>query len=222
MENKLIKPIIKVHTTKYRKIDLPERMSLDLAEFVGMHFGDGGIHVRKRKSYTINYSFNIKEIQLITDFKSLFQRLFGINIKQYERNNALEFYCCSKMLAYFLNQNFDAPLGRKDYLKISIIIQNNDEYLKAFLLGLFKTDGCCFIKRVGKYEYPIIKITTKCKDFAEEIKESLNKWGFRAKINVKWGRNYYGYDIVLHGKEQLAKWNKEIIRIKDGAAGTFS
>lgn len=69
-----------------------------------------------------------------------------------------------------------------------------------------------FIKKFGKYEYPVVKITTKCKDFAEEIKDILIQMEFRAKINKKWGRNYYGYDIVLHGKKQCEKWNKEILK----------
>jgi len=211
--------VIKVHTTKYTEIDLPKYMSTELAELVGIHFGDGGIHIRKRKTYVVTYCFNKKEIQLREDLKTLFKKLFNIEIKQYLRNNVVESYCGSKMLAYFLNQNFGAPLGKKDSLKIPTIIKEEKEDLCAFLRGLYRTDGCLFIKKYGKYKYPVIKITTKCKEFAEELTQSLIDLGFRARINVKWGRNYFGYDVVLHGEKQLIKWNNEILKIKNGDAG---
>ena len=83
-----------------------------------------------------------------------------------------------------------------------MIIKKNNFYLKAFMRGLFRTDGCSFIKIFGKYKYPTIKITTKCKAFAEDIKESLILLEFRAKINKKWGRDYYSYDVVLNGERE--------------------
>lgn len=212
---KLIKPELKIKTVAHKKIKMPPTLTPKIAELVGIHFGDGGIHIRKRKSYVTTYTFNLKEKKLIEDTKLWFQQLFGIKLKSFIKGNSIQFYSCSKMLCYFLNENFEVPLGRKDYLKIPSIIKKKEIYLKAFIKGLHRTDGCQFIKKDKGYEYPIIKITTKCKDFAEEIKDSLIQFGFRATINKKQGENYVGYDINLHGKNQYNKWCSEIYPLKN-------
>ena len=221
MSDELTKPLIKVHTTKYREINIPERMNNELAELVGIHFGDGGIHVRKRKTYNVTCSFNVNEVELIEEYKRLMKNLFGLEPKSYLRSNCVEFYCCSKLLAYFLNQNFNAPLGRKENLMIPPIIKLNTEYLQYFLRGLFKTDGCLIKNNSHGKEYPIIKITNKSKEFIEEITSSLIDMGFKAKARSKCNKKYNGYDTILCGFNQLYKWKQEILK-EDGAAGTFN
>lgn len=203
----LTKPKLVVKTTKHREIRIPPRLTLQLAELVGIHFGDGGIHVRKRKSYLVTYTFNAKENALIEDTRSFFKELFDIELKSVSQKNATQFYCSSKMLCYFFHENFGAPLGKKDHLSIPPIIKQDDKYVKAFLKGLFRTDGCLYFTK----GYPIIKITNKCKEFTQEIKYALLEMGFRANVYAKGNKKHEGYDVVLCGHNQLVKWRSEIL-----------
>ncbi len=203
----LIKPKLKTKTTKFKPVNLPSHMSVELAEFLGIHFGDGSIQINKN-TYRIAYCFNIKEIQLIEYTKILFNKLFHRNLKEDQiRNGAIVLSCTSKPLSYFLKENFLLPFGRKNNLTIPNNIKSNSKYIKSFLKGLHWTDGCTYIKTdKNKYFYPIVKITTKCQSFAKEIQQELIKLGFRATLARKVGFNYDGYDVVLHGKKQYAKW----------------
>jgi hypothetical protein len=208
---KLIKPEIKITTTACTQIKIPRVLTPQIAELIGIHFGDGCIHVKKRKSYTVTYTINVKENKLIEDITLWFQQLFNIELKSFVKDNGLHLYTCSKMLCYFLHENFGAPLGKKDFLSIPQIIKEKDIYLKAFLRGLHRTDGCVFIKRDKKYRYPIVKITTKCYNFSIQIQEALILFGFRATINKKVDqRSCIGYDVILHGTKQYQKWISEI------------
>ncbi|MBT4805448.1 hypothetical protein HON71_04715 [Candidatus Woesearchaeota archaeon] len=220
---KLIKPKIKITTKAYTQIKTPKILTPQIAELIGIHFGDGCIHVRKRKSYIVTYTFNVKDNKLIEDTKSWFRELFGIELKSFVKNNGLHLYTCSKMLCYFLHENFGAPLGKKDFLSIPPIIKEKDIYLKAFLRGLHRTDGCVFIKKDKKYRYPIVKITTKCYDFSIQLQKALILFDFRATINKKVDqRGCVGYDVTLHGTKQYQKWISEISdkkKIKSGDTG---
>ena len=218
MKKQLIIPKIQVTTTPYKVINLPTEMSIILAELIGIHFGDGGIHVRKRKSYTVTYCFNSDEVDLLKDVQSWFKQLFDVEIKYITRKHAFELYCCSKMLCLFLNENFGAPLGKKKHLKIPPIIKSDEVYLKAFIRGLHRTDGCSFKRNCNGYEYPVIKITTNCKEFANEIRDSLIVLGFRAYTNERTKSKYEGYDVVLNGVSQYNKWNSDILN-KSGDTG---
>ena len=218
---KLIKPVLVQKTTRFKHVNLPDNLTNDFAELIGIHFGDGNIHV-KESSYRLSYCFNINEKDLIKNTKSLFAKLFEIELKEVQvRNGAILLACHSKPLCYFLKDNFNIPFGKKNNLRIPVNIRSNKEFIKNFLKGLHWTDGSNFIKTDKiKYSYPIVKITTKCKNFAYDIQKELLELGFRATLSEKKGANYHGYDVVLHGKKQYKKWvdeisNKKLIKCGD-------
>ena len=207
---KLIKPNLKIKTTRFKPVNFPPYMSTELAEFIGIHFGDGSIFVKKG-THTISYCFNMKETELIEHTKYIFKNLFKRDLKVIQiRKCAITMTCISKPLSYFLKINFLLPFGKKNHLTIPDNIKSSSEYMKSFLKGLHWTDGCTFIKTDKKYSYPIVKITTKIEPFAKEIQQELIDLGFRATVGMKKGFNYVGYDVVLHGKEQYEKWLSEI------------
>tara|TARA_Y100000310_G_C20502810_1_gene724867 strand:- start:156 stop:842 length:687 start_codon:yes stop_codon:yes gene_type:complete len=222
MEYALKKPQIVRKTTYCKEIKIPSVLTPVIAELVGIHFGDGGIHIKKQKSYIATYTFNLKEEKLIEDTRLWFRETFELELGSCIQRNAIKLYNNSKILCYFLHENFGAPLGRKDALRIPPIVKNEKIFLKAFLRGLFRTDGCIFIKKDKIYRYPIVKISTKCKEFAEDIKIALLYLEFRPTINKKYWKGLVGYDVVLHGTKQYKKWVKEISNhkmIKNGDAG---
>ena len=126
------------------------------------------------------------------------------------------------MLCLFLNENFGAPLGKKKNLKIPPIIKANKTYLKAFIRGLHRTDGCSFKRNCNGYEYHVIKITTSCKEFANEIRDSLRGFGFRANTYRKKNKKNEGYDVVLNGISQYNKWNSEIMKESGDTGNSLS
>ena len=112
---KLIKPKIVRITKHHKKINLPSEMSNELAELLGIHFGDGSIYIGEKKDYRVLYCFNILEKDIIQETKETFKKLFGIELKEKPSGskNAIELCCYSKMLCYFLHTSFGTPFGKK-------------------------------------------------------------------------------------------------------------
>jgi len=120
------------------------------AEFVGMHFGDGSLTQRKgtdrlrfqlrgdavsdRAHYEsfviplcnelIGFPFLGKEVVTVHDRKL---NSFGVSV---ERNTFFEFF-----------SELGIPIGVKKELKVPDWILENESFSKAFIRGLFDTDG---------------------------------------------------------------------------------
>lgn len=194
---------------------LPSQMSEELAELVGIHFGDGNISIRSSHDYRITIFCNSKEKDYISFIFNLFHSVFGISltIKEYPNKNCtyLDFY--SKELCAYYEKKLFIYAGKKNNLTIPQQIAQNKKYLAAFIRGVFDTDGCVTYQRSGKYVYPLAKISTKHKEFANELKNGLEKSGIKSYIcrgisYIK-DKGHIGYHIVARNNE--AKKFMEII-----------
>jgi len=181
-------------------LKLPTKMSEEMAELIGAHFGDGCLCLAKNHTYSIAYCGNlIKDKEYFDYLLKLILRNYNLRFKKSicSKKSSLVIRTYSKKLFYFYKLCLQIPSGAKNNLKIPNYIKKNKIYLKFFLRGLFDTDGCVTLQRYGKYEYTLVKICTKCKSFAEEIKKSLNFLGIPSFITIKrnWNKEYY--DIVI-------------------------
>ena len=210
--DKLIKPIIKVHTTKYREINLPDSMNLDLAEFVGILVGDGGMYKHARGAATVEVSSGKDDLEYMENHvKILIKKLFDKEVKVKDRNrrNEIKIVICSAAIANFLHETFNLPFGAKGNIQIPSIIERSDKkFLCAFIRGLFDTDFCF---RTVKNNYPIIQADFKSSALVEQLKRLLLHLGITcyAKTNIKRSfnnSNWVTNRIQVSGVKNLEKW----------------
>jgi len=127
-----------------------------LAECMGVMIGDG--HLSK---YQASVTTNSKTDQAHAVFiRKMFQKLFQIPVAlRYKKNeNAVDVVASSRMLVEFLHHQ-GMPIGNKIHhkLRVPLWIFTVASYQRAFLRGLFDTDGCVFLdihrmhERVYKY-----------------------------------------------------------------------
>jgi len=193
------------------RINYPH-LSKYLAEFVGIHYGDGALYMDNRYNYKVYYSFNLsKDLEFSKYFVSLFYKLFHLKLHIYYRpkRNSIELGLRCKELYLFLKDKLKFPVGKKNHLSIPNYIKKKKSYLSLFLRGLFDTDGCVTFQ---KHKYIIIKICTKDKNFAEEIKSSLDTLEISSCIGKKSSlRNNtlcVAYDIIIRSKNAIIFFKK--------------
>lgn len=209
--------------TKYdflNKLNLPGEMSPELAEFVGIHFGDGCMNISSF-TYRLYYSFNARDKEYILYVKDLFYRLFNVTMKVEEvmSKNIISIYFHSKTLCNFFNVSLKVPYSPKKNLLIPEYIKSNKQYLASFLRGLFDTDGCIITQKMRKYSYRLIKICTGIRIFAEDIKFTLKMINIESYICNK----KTSYDVVIRRKESFSRFidiiNPKNAKGKNGDAG---
>ena len=90
--------------------------------------------------------------------------------------------------------------------------------LMLFLRGLVDTDGCSYTQRTAGYEYYLVKITMRSKDFAQQVKFLLSSLGIKSYI-CRSGGNHVSYDVVLRRKNDVSFFMGEVCprRVGGGA-----
>lgn len=130
----------------HRKVINIPAESQDLAELMGIEFGDGGINNQWQLVITLS---SIKD-QKYSDYVSyLLRRLFQINVVVKERvGHRILVRCSSTSLVDFLVQK-GAVRGNKIEQEIDIPdwIGRNRIFQRFFVRGLMDTDGCLYVHK---------------------------------------------------------------------------
>ena len=121
--------------------------SIELAEFLGIEFGDGGIGNLWQVVISLNSISDSKYAEYIT---TLGFRLFGIKPKLRKRpnqNTLVVVYSSTHLVDFIVSKG--AVRGNKIAQQIDVPqwINQDLEYEKAFVRGLMDTDGCLYIHR---------------------------------------------------------------------------
>ncbi len=202
-----------------KNINLPDKLTPELAEEIGIHYGDGFLS-ENRHEYRLKGDKKEKEYYDLF-IRKLYKNLFNldINLKEYETTYGFEI--TSKALWGFKNKVLGIPAGRKNSIALIKIIKVNDtKILTSFIRGLFDTDGSvCFIKKyknLGNY-YPLITLTLKSKKLIFDVAEILSMLGLNPKISKTkscWRIDLNGYKR-LEVYSKLIGWNnpKNIVRV---------
>ena len=174
----------KLRKSRIININIPE-FSVDLAEFVGIMLGDGGIaphHI----SVTLN---SLDEKKYSTFIIKLIKNLFNVTPKIYfkKESHALDIVVHRKLLVDFcleiglkkgnkIKQNIDIP----DWIK------SNQDFAKSCLCGLFDTDGSVYkhsyFSKGKKYSYTKISFSSASPLLISSVSEILKNIGFYARI----------------------------------------
>jgi DNA-binding transcriptional regulator WhiA len=201
--------------TSQKVIDTEPEFTPELAEIVGIMFGDGNMR-RYNSSYVVRIFMNAKKDNQYANYvRFLFRKNFGVALKSHvdETKNSLALYYYSKKLTEVFNQRLLIPFSPKKLDCIPAYIKENAVLLKSFIRGLFDTDGCIIYQRdVRKkrvYVYALVKISTKFLPFAEDIKRSLMTLGIPAFICTKKNKHECeGFDVMVRHKNAIMFFNK--------------
>lgn len=213
-----------------RGIKLPESLTPELAEFIGIMVGDGhlgyypGLSTSGHKIVRsdVRIACNKNEQQYMDYIRNLFHSLFHI-VLSYEpdpRSETVILRANSKIIVQYINKICGIPINRKtnvvaipEMIKIS---NNNIQY--AFLRGLVDTDfTLTFQNRTNKgHNYPLIKGNFKSKILVQDLEVLFEELGFKCSACYDLIRpdKRFGPTIIngifLYGKKNFEKWVKNI------------
>ncbi len=152
------------------------------SEFMGILFGDG--HLAKYQvSIATNSQTDIEHARYIC---KIIYSLFGIHpqMKKRRHQNAVDIVISSIKLVQYLHSE-GMPIGNKISNKITAPewIKRNKKYQRAFIRGLFDTDGCIYLDRHRNgdkvYRHLGWTITSYADKLVVDILEILRNLGYQ-------------------------------------------
>ncbi|MEX2017399.1 MAG: LAGLIDADG family homing endonuclease [Candidatus Pacearchaeota archaeon] len=201
-------------------MQLPKTISLELAEEVGWHIGDGSMNFYKNRGksrgfYQLRGHIEDDKKHYESRIKPLFKKLFGIkiSIRDMPSTRVVGFQIWNDELVNF-KKNLGLPLGYKYKIKIPETFLVNDKLKKAVVRGIFDTDGGIYLQRKNGKLYPRIYITTISFELSEQLLRLFKEIGLRVTrysqlYNQKFNRKR-SYILTIRGVEMFHKFMKEI------------
>ncbi|PIZ87415.1 MAG: hypothetical protein COX92_01255 [Candidatus Nealsonbacteria bacterium CG_4_10_14_0_2_um_filter_40_15] len=209
---------------KYRPspiLNLPKSIknpafSKELAEFVGILLGDGGI--TKYQVVITLHSKDDKEYSkfVIALIKKLFNVPVGVN---YDKNySSLDLAISRSKLVRFCTEKLGLKLGNKikQQVDISSWIKQNKQYAIACLRGLIDTDGCIFIHRYkvnGKwYNYKKLAFTSYSKPLRQSVFDILKNIELNPRLAQRSDVRLDSIDDVKRYFQLVGSHNPKILK----------
>lgn len=215
--------ISKVNFSKYdkeKKIKLPNKLTPELAEEIGMHYGDGFLS-EKRYEYRLKGN-QYNEREYYTNYiKPLFKKLYNIDVTLKDFKTSYGFELKSKAIWEFKIKVLGIKSGKKYNAPLPKILKiNNKKILAGFIRGLFDTDGSLRFKSQYGYKdyYPVIEISLTSKNLIKDVADILNMFGFNIWLgfNEKYGRISLNGVLNFKRYKELIGWSspKNLNKVK--------
>ena len=154
----------------------PDKMSPELAWFLGLFWGDGSVHEKG-----IRISFNRKESGLVNWINDYIENTFGIKPIV---DNDHSIYINSVHLLEWLKMNNLLKNYSTDLIMPFAIRTASKESIKSFITGVWRADG-------GTHNLSNWTICTVSKQFAQELGVLCRAVGFNIKMKLagpgEWG-----------------------------------
>jgi hypothetical protein len=210
---------------KKRKITIPESLSSELAELIGIIMGDGhvGRYISNKKEnrfihYVIEiYGHSDEERYYTGRVCDLFKEIFNIDltIYHYKRQKCLRVRVGSKAIYSFFANIIKVPQQKKNVSVPSCIKKSNLLCKAAFLRGLTDTDFCCTIKHKPN-PYPVIQggfssysLVKDCSLIFDELGIKVNVQ--KEKVYHKRTKKYYQSNrLYINGHKRIIKFSDVI------------
>ena len=164
-------------TTKRKAVQLPRKLTKELAYYIGYLQGDG--YLRSTKN---SLGFSDEYLEQIKIMGALTKKLFGIDSVIIAAELGLAKKPCYSLVVNsfivnsFIHNYFGIIRGIKTELRIPKIMFSNKEILKFYISGLYDADGT-LPKHPDKVVQFFLDITMKDKVFMQEIKAVLKSFG---------------------------------------------
>ena len=199
-----------------KNIIIPSEYSEQLAELIGILFGDGCVNFYpNRNDYFIGISgHSVTDFQYHSEFiKKLFQVLFNIEPHMYVHKNqscVISRLHSKEIFMYLTKKGVCA--GKKLNLAVPEWITHNDLYFISFIRGLFDTDGSVIIRSRGQHS---ISLALKQENIILAVKEFLERKGYFVAYYMNEIYDIRGFHSITHcirinQKKLIRKYAEEI------------
>lgn len=191
---------------KYMNIFLEPKETANLAEFVGILLGDGGI-TKDQVTIYVNSQTEQNYAQYI---KKLSNKLFKANPSIYKvRNMNMIRITISgiNIVKYLISKGL--KIGNKVHLQVGVPnwIRRKEIYIKRCIRGLIDTDGCFtwhqYTVNDRDYSYLKISFSNRSEPLLEFVFESLKMLGFNPKRTSK-------YNVWLYNQSEVKRYLQKI------------
>ncbi|MDP2665234.1 MAG: LAGLIDADG family homing endonuclease, partial [bacterium] len=160
------------------------RRGIELAEFVGIMMGDGGIS-KYQVAITLHH---IDDLEYASFVVNLIKKLFRVTPSVYHspKDSINDIVVSRKELVQYLHK-LGLPIGNKVKQQFDIPkwIKRNRKFSIACVRGLVDTDGSIFTHRYrvkGKwYAYKKLSFTSASEPLRESVHSLLQKFGFHSR-----------------------------------------
>ncbi|MEW6008152.1 MAG: LAGLIDADG family homing endonuclease [Candidatus Omnitrophota bacterium] len=191
--------------TLRKEIKYPKK-SKELAEFMGIMLGDGGLPGNHQLTITFNYRTDREYARYICD---ILKRLFSVNyfLRKRRKNNGADIVVSSSNLVDFLSEQ-GLTKGNKIRNQIDVPhwIKRRLEFQIACLRGLMDTDGSIYLHKYcisgRNYQYPKICFTNNSKPLLHFVFGMLKRLNFRPCLS--------GNNVSIYSKFEVRRYFKEI------------
>jgi stage V sporulation protein R len=180
----------------------PSKMTLELAELMGVIAGDGSTGVRLS-----NNSVTVYVHESLDNYKqhisSLFEKVFGREPTICKKKSSCDsVYLCSKYAVDYLDfAGFKKGSTYKTKRVPWSIWNSSNEYKSAYLRGLFDTDGYC-----GK----VLSMNCYSDSLAEDVQSLLLDLGIRSKFKRVKNKHNDIAVVTIKGKQNVRKFEKHV------------
>lgn len=188
------------------------KLDWKVAELIGAIIGDGYLHLTENRiviTGSLEDQFYYK-FRLIPLFKSVFHKEPKISFRK--NQNACDLVLENKGVFDILVNKIGLVRGNKTHATVPSDLLKNIRLMKAFLRGLFDTDGSLKFSKQNKEinYYPRIRIALKDSQITEVLELILNslKFNFSKTHDNRFSSFILCYEIS--GMKMLDKWVNEI------------
>ena len=180
--------------------------SADLAEFMGILLGDGGLS-RYQCAIYLNSDTDTEFAYYVVD---LIKRLFNLKAKIFEhkRDKVWRVLVSSTNLIKYLEQK-GLRVGNKVLLQVGVPdwIWSKPDYIKACIRGLVDTDGCFAVHRYKvnsrQYSYPKIAFSNRSLPILSFVYDGLCELGYSPKADGQ-------LKVWLYSKGEVKRYLEKI------------
>lgn len=188
----------------HRKMANLPRPSAELAEFVGIMLGDGGIHTPWQATISMNWLSDKEYAEYIV---KLCIKLFTIKPSVYKRktrNTAVIRLSNTNVVEYILKLGLHRGNKLKQGLSIPAWIMKKRSYKLACLRGLVDTDGCIYVHkhtiRGKEYKNIGLSFTSYSPELVGQVAEILAELKIMPHITSR------QRDVYLYRADAVAKY----------------
>lgn len=188
----------------HRKIITIPEESTDLAELMGIIFGDGGINNDWQLVISLNSELDRDYAVYIV---TLIEKLCNLKLAVRKRpnHNTLVIVASSMNLLDFLIKKGAIKGNKLKFgMQVPSWIMTSKEYKKAFVRGMIDTDGCIYIHKHTLKDIRNINIGLCFTSSSREIIQSIA--GVLTEAHIKPHIHKNGQRIYLYGEKAVVKY----------------